>query len=51
MPKDLNNKPRKKNEIPVNERRNNDTNELPNGYPHETRPTRKGGCPSGRRKR
>lgn len=51
MPKNLNNNPRKENEILVKEIPKNGPNELPNGYPHETRPNRKGGCPSGGRKR
>ena len=51
MPKDLNNKPRKKNEIPVNEGPTIHPIKPPTDNPGETPPTRKEGCPSGGRRR
>lgn len=51
MPKDLNNKPRRKDEIPVNEGPIINPIKAPADNPGEIAPKRKGACPSGGRRR
>jgi len=51
MPKNLNNKPRKKNEIPIDEGSIINPIKPPADNPGETPIIRKGNCPSGGRKR